>query len=129
MSDQPGLKTSSTTDSSVLVSEPPLEAGFGWPSLIAEVVAFHHLEKDWDGQGAESPDPALVEGAIVLARRFQAEGQIPADRVTVGVNGTIFLSWHGTDGFREVEVVSPTEAEVRFVPSGSMVTDESVLTW
>ena len=100
-----------------------------WGELIAELLTFRGLEDDWDGQGAEALPPALVDGAISLARRFEAEGHAPADRVTAGVNGTIFFSWHSPEGYREVEVVSPTEAEVRSIRNSSAEADESMLSW
>lgn len=65
----------------------------------------------------------------MLARHFQDERQTPADRVTAGVNGTIFFGWHFPGGYREVEIISPTEAEVRLVRNGAAEADESMLSW
>src|SRR4051812_32505232 len=42
-----------------------------WTQLIDTLRALRDLEDDWDGQGAEAPHPALVDGAITLARQFQ----------------------------------------------------------
>jgi hypothetical protein len=115
------------SDESALDSPPVVEQAIDvpWLDLIDELLSLRGLEDDWDGQGGEAPDPALVDGAIVLARRFQDERETPADRVTAGVNGTIFFGWHFPGGYREVEVISPTEAEVRLVRDGTVVADES----
>jgi hypothetical protein len=119
------------SDKSSLASPPAVELAIdvAWSGLIDELLALRSLEDDWDGQGAEAPGAALVDGAINLARRFQEERQTPADRVTAGVNGTIFFGWHFPGGYREVEVISPTEAEVRSVRDGAVVADESGLSW
>ena len=106
-----------------------LDIDVQWSELIDDLLALRGLEADWDGQGAEAPGPALVDGAIKLARRFQEEKQSPADRVTAGVNGTVFLGWHFPGGYRELEVFPPNEAEVRLVRDVAAVTEESMWYW
>jgi hypothetical protein len=91
----------------------------GWDRLIDELLRIRNLSDDWDGEGSEAPDPALVDGAITLAQTLQAGGDSPAERVLASVNGTIYFEWHTPLGYREVEVTSPLDAESRFVRTGS----------
>jgi len=69
----------------------------------------------------------LVDGAITLARQFQTNGIIPADLVIAGVNGTVLFEWHGPDGYLEVEVTAPDQAEGRWVKKGSDVAEAFTL--
>ncbi len=94
-----------------------------WALLIDDLLAIRHLEDDWDGQGAEAPHPALVDGAITLAQYLHAKGMAPADRAIAGVNGTVFFEWHGPVGYLEIEVTAPDEAEGRSVRNGEGVTE------
>lgn len=86
-----------------------------WATLIDQVESFRSLEEDWDGQGADSISAPLIDGAIRLALLFQANEVEPADRVVAGVNGTIFFEWHGPNGYCEIEVDAPKQAEMRVV--------------
>jgi hypothetical protein len=90
-----------------------------WSDLIDELLRIRTLQDGWDGEGAEAPHPALVDGAITLAQDLQARGEPPADRVIASVNGTVYFEWHTPLGYREIEVVSPLDAESRWVPKGS----------
>lgn len=94
-----------------------------WHSLIDELLHIRNLEDDWDGEGTEAPHPALVDGAITLAQYLQANGIPSADRVIAGVNGTIYFEWHTPFGYQEIEVLSPMDAECRWVRKGSDVTE------
>jgi hypothetical protein len=93
-----------------------------WRSLIDELLRIRNLQDDWDGEGTEAPPPPLVDGAITLAQSLQAEGNPPADRVIVGVNGTIYFEWHTPFEYQEIEVLSPLDAECRWVSKDSNVT-------
>lgn len=90
-----------------------------WGARLAQLKKFRSLEDDWDGDGSCAPGADLADGAISLAQCLQKQGYGPPDRVVVGVNGTIFLEWHAVEGYYEVEVHSPTEAEARWVREGS----------
>lgn len=98
-------------------------AGQDWSSVIDELLRIRTLDDDWDGEGTEAPHPALVDGAITLAQTLQARGVTPPDRVHAGVNATVYFEWHTPLGYREIEVVSPVEAECRFVRKGSDETE------
>jgi hypothetical protein len=90
-----------------------------WDARMAHLKAFRSLEDDWDGDGALAPGPDLADGAISLAQSLQKQGIEPPDRVIAGVNGTIYFEWYGSDGYYEIEVHSPTDAEARWVRNGS----------
>lgn len=96
------------------------EAGTrAWSPLMDELLRIRAFPDDWDGEGSEAPSYALVDGAITLALYLQAKGTSPADRVLAGVNGTIFFEWHLSNGYLEIEVTSPKDAESRWVRKGA----------
>lgn len=90
-----------------------------WEELLRDVDALRSLSPDWDGQGAEAPAEGVIDGASSLARGLEADAALPADRVIAGVNGTVFFEWHGPNGYVEIEVTGPGEAEGRWVPKGA----------
>jgi hypothetical protein len=89
-----------------------------WSPLLDELFRIRNLQDDWNGEGTEAPYPALVDGAITLARYLQANGTPPADRVIAGVNRTIYFEWHTPRRYQEIEVTSPMDAECRWVRKG-----------
>jgi hypothetical protein len=107
--------------SGLLVSDWCLPPTRTWQQLIDDLLAIRSLPDDWDGQGAEAPQPALVDGAITLAQDFKTSGEAPADRVIAGVNGTVFFEWHRPTDYLEIEVTAPDKAEGRLVRKGTDV--------
>ena len=101
--------------------------GRSWSATIDELLRIRTLEDDWDGEGTDAPHPALVDGAITLAQTLQARGVTPPDRVHASVNATVYFEWHTPLGYREIEVVSPVEAECRWVRRGSNKTEVVIL--
>jgi hypothetical protein len=106
-----------------LVSDLGTSPTSSWPRLIDDVLTLRSLRDDWDGQGAEAPDPAVLDGALKFAQDFRAAQMPPADRVIAGVNGTVYFEWHGSGGYLEIEVTAPDRAEGRSVRKGSEVTE------
>jgi hypothetical protein len=90
-----------------------------WSQVIDDLLALRGLEDNWDGQGAEAPHPALVDGAITLAQSLRRGGPRPADFAVAGVNGTVLFEWHDPTEYLEVEVTAPDRAEGRSVRKGS----------
>jgi hypothetical protein len=90
-----------------------------WRELIDDLLGIRHLEDDWDGQGAEAPNPALVDGAIKLSLALQQRGVAPATRAIAGLGGTVYLEWQTPLTYCEIEVLSPLEAECRFLRTGA----------
>lgn len=91
----------------------------GWRAAVDDLLATRLLADDYDGQGSPAPDPALVDGAITLAQTLSRRGVPPPARTHPGVNGTIYFEWYTPAGYVEVEVLSPTAAEHRFLPPGA----------
>jgi hypothetical protein len=90
-----------------------------WDQLIDRLISIRFLEDDWDGEGSVAPDPSAVAGATKLALALKAQRLLPADRVTASVNGTVVFEWHTPDGYHEIEITSPIDAESRWVAKGS----------
>ena len=86
-----------------------------WVHLVDELKRIRTLKDDWDGEGTEAPPVSLVDAAITLAQKLEANGYPPADRVIASVNGTIYFEWHAPGGYQEIEVTSPVHAEFRTV--------------
>lgn len=95
-----------------------------WADVIDELLALRGLEDDWDGQGARSPDPALVDTALGVALKFRAADMPPAERVIAGVNGTVFFEWYLPTKYQEIEFTAPGQAEGRWVHKESNTVEE-----
>ncbi|QVL34273.1 hypothetical protein KIH39_10305 [Telmatocola sphagniphila] len=94
-----------------------------WKAIQDQVALLFGLQDDWDGEGTLAPASALVEGAIRLTQKLQAIGELAPDRVHPSVNSTIYFEWHAPQEYREIEVVSPNEAECRIFHKGSNTTE------
>ncbi len=90
-----------------------------WSDCINELLDIRNFDDDWDGGGTERLDPTLVDSAINLALGFKGLGMPPADRVIAGVNRTLCFEWRSPQGFQELEISSPTDAEFRWIAKGS----------
>jgi hypothetical protein len=93
--------------------------GRTWESSIDDLLRIRKLENDWDGEGSEAPNKALVDNAIALAQFLKGRDYPPPDKVIASVNGTVYFEWYTSFGYREMEVTSPLEAESRWVPKGA----------
>lgn len=95
-----------------------------WSDVIDELLALRGLEDDWDGQGTEAPDPALVDTALAVALDLRSSTMAPADRAIAGVNGTVFFEWFSPTTYLEIEVTAPGRAEGRFIDRESDTVEE-----
>jgi hypothetical protein len=90
-----------------------------WESAVKKIVEFQHLGDDWDGQGARKPSSDLLASAIGLAYLLNQRGVEPPNCVVPGVDGTVILEWHFSDGtYSDVEIVRPFYAEVMLIEPG-----------
>jgi hypothetical protein len=100
-----------------------LHVGEAWQQLMDTLISIRFLQEDWDGEGSVAPDANAVAGATKLALALKAKEYTPADRVTASVNGTVVFEWHTSEGYQEIEVTSPIDAELRWVAKGSRVAE------
>jgi hypothetical protein len=91
----------------------------GWAEILDQLDEIARLQDDWDGAGSPAPDGGVVAGARKLALTLKASEYPPPGRVTPSVNGTICFESRGADGYREIEVISPIEAEQSWVATGA----------
>ena len=94
-----------------------------WAEVINQLIDIGCLQDDWDGEGSVAPDRGVAAGATKLAFALRAKKMPAADRVTAGVNGTVCFEWHNAEGYQEIEVTSPVDAEFRRIPNGSRTVD------
>ena len=105
------------------------EASEQWKAVVDELLRLRGLEDDWDGEGAVAPLASIVDGAITLASWMKSEAwSIPA-RISASVNGAVVFEWYAPVGYIEIEVLSPAEAEVHWIPDGSSVAQTFRLTF
>ncbi|MBY0231034.1 MAG: hypothetical protein K2W96_17245 [Gemmataceae bacterium] len=90
-----------------------------WDALIDELLSIRGYKDDWDGEGSQAPHPALVDAALKLALALKGNGSVPADRVVAGVNATVTFEWFAPEGYTEIEVSSPLDAEMRRIVRGA----------
>ena len=89
-----------------------------WEMIIETALSYTYLDDDWDGNHSVAPDPELIDMAVRLAHHLKESSNPAPARVVAGVNGTISFEF-GDEPFLEIEVVSPSEAEV--YESGKLV--------
>lgn len=99
-----------------------------WERLIDKLISIRFLQEDWDGEGSVAPDPNAVVGATKLALTLKTQKFAPADRVTASVNGAVVFEWHTAEGYQEIEVTSPIDAELRWVAKGSRAAEVTAIT-
>jgi len=132
------ISTRPLDETGLIECDPSSSQNSTWSQAIDDLLEIRNLEDDWDGQGGEAPDPTLVDGAIVLAQDLRSLGIGSPDRTVAGANGTVFFEWDnpiesfefewpGLVIYREIEVIAPNEAEVRWIYDGSDEAHERLL--
>src|SRR4051812_11420687 len=83
-----------------------------WEQREAELLAIRKFQDDWDGFGAEAPDPNLVDVAVAfleeLCRRDPSD---PPMRVTLSPDGFVAMEWQKGDNFLRAEVATDSAVE------------------
>ena len=74
--------------------------------------------KNGTARGVTLPTRA-VYAAVALADELMTSGCFPADRVLLGVSGTVVFEWHSKDRYGEIEVTSPRSAELLVLDKAS----------
>lgn len=93
--------------------------GKKWDQIVDQLLKIRGYEDDWDGEGSLSPGKEKVDGAISLIQAMRTSTEQPPSGAAATDEGTIIVQWNLSNGKRIVEVLSPTEAEFRWLPTGS----------
>ena len=100
----------------------------GWSVIYDQLLEIRSLDDDWDGEGSEAPKTELVDSALMLATWLKSQGWAAPDRALASVNGCVVMEWYLSEGFLEIEVCSPTQAEGTFVPRGADCPETFIMT-
>ena len=82
-----------------------------WGEIIKELEEFLTLEDDWDGAGAEKPNPETIRYCIAFANRLADQPYMPAPSVSPTVEGGAVFQWQSDAGRLEIEVNEPHRGE------------------
>ncbi len=83
----------------------------GWGAIVKELERILSLEDDWDGAGAQKPDPRTIHFCIAVADRLADQNAAPASSVSPTVEGGAVFQWQSAVGRLELEVNEPHRAE------------------
>jgi len=111
-----------------ILSVPVQEA---WDHLVDDLLRFRLLNEDWDGQGAEAPKAAIVDGVLEWVRQMRLYPQaITPVRVVPGVAGEVYLEWQNPSLCLTADVSDPAHAEWTLIvaehPARHWVTDLNI---
>ena len=97
-----------------------------WQDVFHDLSKLRNLKEDWDGDGAQVPDPEiLVSTWHLLVAKWQASIRAP-DRVMPTIDGSIIVEWQENDGLIEYEIDEPGSAEVMFTTGNAAPRFEEV---
>jgi len=110
----------------VLMSAP--ESDSRWTRAEERLLVLRRLEADWDGLGADAPNPELVDSAVQFLAAFRRENPgRPPDSVVAGPNGQIVFEWQLDGLLFEAEMEEPGIVEwLRKEPGGPATTWSSI---
>ena len=94
-----------------------------WLGAERQLIEITQLADDWDGLGAEAPEPELIQSAIELFDGLRSNHRSPPPaHIVASANGTILFEWQGEGFYSEVEVVEPGHAACMAQSAGGPVT-------
>jgi hypothetical protein len=114
-------KPSDTTESTSRACS--IQADIGvigrWAEREAELLKIRKYRDNWDGFGADAPDPELVDVAISFLRELRARNEMtPPGRVALSPDGLVAIEWQKGDSFLRAEVQNLREVEWMSVVPG-----------
>lgn len=79
-----------------------------WAACENELKAIRRYRDDWDGMGARSPSPRLVDAAIQILKSFRREGRLsPPSAVSATPLGHVTMEWQMGESYLEAELTNP----------------------
>ena len=100
-----------------------------WRARFRDIDQITLLQENWDGEGAEIPNYALLQSVKDLLHRMYSRQEPPPSRIMPTPDGTIVIEWQAQQTYRECEVAEPYHAEwfVRYPDGTSVAWEESWL--
>ena len=93
-----------------------------WRRCENELLQIRKLNDDWDGLGAEHPQPEVVDSVLELVSQFRKESQVPPPiRIVASPAGTVVLEWQLPSVRLEVEITKPYQAECMLEEQGKPI--------
>src|SRR5579884_458242 len=89
-----------------------------WEQRRRELLAIRDYKADWNGFGADAPDPRVADGAVTFLHILERRGEPPPNRVTLSPDGSILLEWlHGAH-LQQAEISDSAEVDWMYVSPG-----------
>lgn len=83
-----------------------------WRNKFIELNQIRSLTDDWDGEGALSPTPELVDSVTELLKTLQSGKNVPPpSRIVVTPEGSTIVEWQTNEMYFEAEISTPYHAE------------------
>jgi hypothetical protein len=83
-----------------------------WDQTVDDLRRLRDLEADWDGQGADAPQPANVDAALAWVDRMRRwKRALPPSKVAPGVLGEVHLVWQQGTLYLDAEICGAREVE------------------
>lgn len=83
-----------------------------WRDRRSDLLRIRRYRDNWDGFGADAPDPRVLDTAIEFLENLRLrDAAHPPFRATLSPNGTVGFEWQTTSEWICVEIVSTERAE------------------
>lgn len=90
-----------------------------WGKREAELLAIRRFKYDWDGFGADAPNPTLIDTAIAFLHTLQERDETdPPHRVALSPDGLVAMEWQKGRDFLRAEIGNHAEVEWMRVSHG-----------
>jgi hypothetical protein len=99
-----------------------------WNAVINQIVDICQLDTGWDGDGAPAPAKPLLATTMRIATGLRHLNCPAPSRAVATFDGTVILEWQDSGYLMELEVVSPSRAELTIHRQGRP-TLHKLLSW
>lgn len=101
--------------SKAFFNEPKTEEDRLWDQIVHGLRDLVFLPTNWDGYGAEAPDPDLVDSACQLLATLRTMSALPVpSRILPTQDGGVLVEWQTPDRYLEAEIVDVGRVEWMF---------------
>jgi hypothetical protein len=90
-----------------------------WRDRELSLIRFRRFRANWDGNGADAPDPQLIDTAIRFLRTlWMRNWSDPPNIVALSPEGAVSIAWQYGKSFTEAEIVKADTVEWMMVRPG-----------